>query len=154
LIIGKSIGKDKIGNNAFFDDAFEIIADITVVADAIAIEQITIMIINNPIEIIFAVFTNKKKRTIEKKFMNKLSNILYINFPKNIELVPTVIPKSKEVPRSSSLINDFDNPIIVLKKITIQSKLDVASWLNASEAKLIAIIVIVVKIKSKIVVIE
>lgn len=127
LIIGKRIGNDKIGNSAFFDDAFEIIAEITVVADAIAIEHIIIMIINNPIETICAVFTNKKKKTIEKKFMNKLNNILYINFPKNIELALTVIPKSNEVPRSSSFIKDFDSPIIVPKNMTIQSKLEVAS---------------------------
>ena len=154
FIIGKSIGKDKIGNNAFLEDAFEIIADITVVADAIATEHIVTININRPREIIGAVFANKKKSIIEKKLINKLNIILKINFPKNIELELTTIWSNNDVPRSSSLTNDFESPIIVPKNITIQSKLAVASSDNLSAAKLIAMIVIVVKIKSKIVLIE
>ena len=151
FIIGKSIGNDKIGNSAFFEDALDIIADITVVADAMATEHIVTINKNRLSEIIGAVFANKKKRIIEKKLINKLNIILKINFPKNIELELTTICSNKDVPRSSSLTNDFESPIIVPKKITIQSKLAVASSDNLSAAKLIAMIVIVVKIKSKIV---
>lgn len=151
FIIGKSIGNDKIGNSAFFEDALDIIADITVVADAMATEHIVTINKKRLSEIIGAVFANKKKRIIEKKLINKLNIILKINFPKNIELELTTIWSNKDVPRSSSLTNDFESPIIVPKKITIQSKLAVASSDNLSAAKLIAMIVIVVKIKSKIV---
>lgn len=153
-MIGNSIGNDNIGNNAFFDDALDIIADITVVADAIARELIVTININNPSETIGAEFANKKKRIIEKKLINKLNIILKINFPKNIELELTTIWSNNDVPRSSSLTNDFESPIIVPKNITIQSKLAVAASDNLSAAKLIAMIVIVVKIKSKIVLIE
>jgi len=104
--------------------------------------------------IICAVFANKKKRIMEKKLINKLNIILKINFPKNIELELTTICSSNDVPRSSSLTNDFESPIIVPKNITIHSKLAVDYSLNFSAAKLIAIIVIVVSIKSSIVLIE
>jgi hypothetical protein len=153
-MIGNSIGNDNTGNNAFFDDALDIIADITVVAEAIAKELIVTININNPSEIIGAEFANRKNRIIEKKLINKLNIILKINFPKNIELELTTIWSNSDVPRSSSATNDFESPIIVPKNITIHSKLAVASSDNCSAAKLIAMIVIVVKIKSKIVLIE
>jgi hypothetical protein len=81
-MIGSKIGNDKTGNKACLELAFEIIADITVVDEATATEEIAITSIINPGDLTEPEFEKIKKRNREIKFINKLRRTLKINFPK------------------------------------------------------------------------
>lgn len=82
FIIGNKIGNASTGNSAFLEFAFAIIAEITVVAVAIAKDEIVIVNIKRLIECTICVFKNKKKKVNAKKFMNRLVKILKISLPK------------------------------------------------------------------------
>lgn len=82
FIIGSIIGKDRTGKSAFLELALEIIAEITVVEDATAIEEIVITRINSPWDLTVPEFEKIKNSISEKKLINKLNKTLNINLPK------------------------------------------------------------------------
>lgn len=82
LIIGKSIGNANTGKRAFLEFALAIIADITVVAVAIANEEMVMVMISKLSDLTTCAFKKRKKNVSAKKLINKLVMILNINFPK------------------------------------------------------------------------
>lgn len=82
LTIGNSMGKESTGNNACLELALEIIAEITVVVVATAIDEIAITKTIIPGDFTIPEFEKRKNKISEKKLMNKLSNTLKINLPK------------------------------------------------------------------------
>ncbi len=71
LIIGKSIGNANTGKRAFFEFALAIIADITVVAVAIANEEIVMVIISRLTDLTTCAFKKRKKNVSAKKLIKQ-----------------------------------------------------------------------------------
>lgn len=80
--IGSIIGKERTGNKACLELAFEIIAEMTVVDDATAIDDMIITKIKSSGDFTIPEFEKIKKRNNEMKLMKRLSSTLNINFPK------------------------------------------------------------------------
>lgn len=119
---GNTIGKAKTGNNAFLEPALANSADIIVAAEAKPKEEIDEINNKELTEFTLTGLIKKKKNPIENKLIAKLNNELYANFPKNTASDFAVNCKRKLVPRSSSEIKIFANPVIAEKNMIIQSK--------------------------------
>lgn len=121
IISGNNIGNESIGNNADFELAFAIKADIIVVAALIPMLPSNITSRNSLNNSTLMLSININNKSTAKKFKPILRIVLKINFPKNTDADDELILSSNDVPRSSSLTNDLARPVIEPKNIIIHN---------------------------------
>lgn len=138
------MGKESTGNSAPFPFAFEMIAAIAVIPEAMHILSVRTMAQNN--NILPICIEGKKKRNnpapvndkeIERKPVKS-------NFPKNTSMGVELSLSNNEVPLSSSITNVRDKPVMLPKNNTIHNSADAMYELIFSPAVVNEIVEIVI----------
>lgn len=141
---GNNMGKESTGNSAPFPFAFEMIAAIAVIPEAMHILSVRTMAQNN--NILPTCIEGKKKRNnpapvndkeIERKPVKS-------NFPKNTSMGVELSLSNNEVPLSSSITNVRDKPVMLPKNNTIHNSADAMYELIFSPAVVNEIVEIVI----------
>lgn len=140
---GSSTGKESTGNSAPFPFAFDMMAAIAVIADAMHTLKMITMI---QYSIILPMMREgkKKRKSPAPRMDNDIDNVIMkSNFPKNTSIGRELSLSKREVPRSSSITNVLERPVMLPKNRTIHNNADAIYFSILSPAVVNAIVEIV-----------
>jgi len=137
---GSKTGKDSTGNSAPFPFAFDMMAAIAVIADAMQMLSKETMIQYKSI-LPISRDGKKKRKSPAPRMDNDMDKVIVnSNFPKNTSMGRELSLSKREVPRSSSITNVLDNPVMLPKNKTIHNNAEAIYFSILSPAVVNAIV--------------